>query len=48
MKHENPVLPQPVAIAVGVGALLLALWAFQDAFESRGAERPAVVKLLPV
>lgn len=48
MRHDEPVLPQPVAIAVGIGALLLALWAFQDAFEARGNERPAVVKLLPV
>lgn len=48
MSHERAVLPQPAAIAVGVGALLLALWAFEDAFECRGSKRPGIVRLLPV
>ncbi|MHB8431035.1 MAG: hypothetical protein ACYDDZ_11000 [Acidimicrobiales bacterium] len=48
MKHPTPVLPQGLAIALGVGALLVAVWAFEDAFESRGADRPGIVRLLPV
>lgn len=48
MKHDAPLLPQGVAIAVGIGALLLAVWAFEDAFESRGTPRPGLVRLLPV
>ncbi len=48
MKHSAPVLPQGVAIALGIAGLLVAVWAFEDAFEARGNERPGLVRILAV
>lgn len=48
MKHSPAVLPQGVALGLGVAALLFAVWCFEDAFEARGHERPGLVRLLPV
>ncbi len=48
MAHEKPVLPQSAALALGVAALRVAVWGFPDAYASRGGERPAVLRLLPV
>lgn len=39
---------QPAAIAVGVGSLAMAMWAFHQAWEARGLERPFVARWLGV
>jgi hypothetical protein len=37
-----------LAMAIGVGSLALASWAFTQAWEARGEERPRVAKWLAI
>jgi hypothetical protein len=37
---------QGLALALGVGGLMLAAWSFDQAWEARGRERPGVAKWL--
>lgn len=37
-----------VALALGIGALALASWSFEQAWEARGGKRPRVAKWLAV
>lgn len=39
---------QGVAIALGIGALAVAMWAFDQAWEARGQTRPRLARWLGV
>lgn len=37
---------QPAAIVVGISSLLIAAWAFNQAWEARGEKRPRIARWL--